>query len=227
MKSSNKNNSSNKYDPFREVLNKLNLGDNTVEIVIAVMLAVATVATAWSGYQASRWGGVQSTKYSQAGALRVESVRASNEAGQLTQIDIGLFTNWINAFAEDNNELVDFYESRFRDEFNPAFNAWLLTNPETNPDSPKSPFNMPEYRVTKAVEADKLEQEAASTFNDGKEANQQSDDYILNTVFLASVLFLSGIASKINWRPARISLVMLGILMLAVGLINVIRYPVT
>lgn len=46
------------------------------EVVATVILALVTLATAWSGYQSARWGGEQSTKYSQAGALRTESTRA-------------------------------------------------------------------------------------------------------------------------------------------------------
>jgi hypothetical protein len=53
--------------------------------------------------------------------LRTESTRASTQAGQLQQIDVGLFTNWINAYAADNQRLVEFYQQRFREEFKPAF----------------------------------------------------------------------------------------------------------
>jgi hypothetical protein len=34
------------------------------EIISAFILGLVTVATAWSGYQSARWGGVQSTLYS-------------------------------------------------------------------------------------------------------------------------------------------------------------------
>ena len=61
------------------------------EVLATIVLAFATLATAWSGYQAARWGGVQSTSYSQAGALRTESTRASTQAGQLAQIDIASY----------------------------------------------------------------------------------------------------------------------------------------
>lgn len=200
--------------------------EHLAEIVITVILALATVATAWSGYQAARWGGVQSTKYSEAGALRVESTRASSAAGQLVQIDIGLFTNWVNAFANDNQRLADFYEQRFRPEFKPAFEAWVATDPRNNPDAPSSPFAMPEYQVSQADEAVRLEEEAAITFDEGKVANQTSDDYILNTVILASVLFLSGIASRFEWLPVRIIIIIFGLIMLMFGLFNVATYPI-
>ncbi len=34
--------------------------DRALEVIVAIMLGVVAVATAWSGYQAARWGGEQS-----------------------------------------------------------------------------------------------------------------------------------------------------------------------
>lgn len=196
------------------------------ELIATIVLAFATLATAWSGYQSARWGGEQSAKYSQAGALRTESTRASTQAGQLTQIDIGLFANWINAFAADDQELADFYEERFRPEFKPAFEAWLATRPRLNPDAPPSPFSMPEYIVSAAQEAERLEQEASKTYNEGSVANEISDKYILNTVILASVLFLAGLQSRMKSVPARMFIVILSLLILVFGLVNIVTYPI-
>lgn len=196
------------------------------EFIATIILAMATLATAWSGYQSARWGGEQSSLYSRAGALRTESTRASTKAGQLMQIDIGLFTNWVNAFAEDQQELADFYVNRFRPEFKVAFEAWLATDPRNNPDAPKSPFSMPEYSVSFAEEADRLEEEASTTFEQGSVANQNSDNYILNTVILASVLFLAGLQSRIKSVPARMFIVFLSLIILAFGLVNIARYPI-
>jgi hypothetical protein len=196
------------------------------EIIATVILALATLATAWSGYQSARWGGVQATNFSQAGALRTESTRASTQAGQLMQIDIGLFTNWINAYASEDQRLVDFYQDRFREEFKVAFDAWLATDPANNPDAPKSPFTMPEYSLELSQEAERLEKEASKTFEDGSAANQTSDDYILNTVIMASVLFLAGVQSRIKSVPLRMVIVILGLIILAFGLVNIVRYPI-
>ena len=41
-----------------------------LEVVSAIMLGAVAVATAWSGYQGARWGGVQTIKYSEATAKR-------------------------------------------------------------------------------------------------------------------------------------------------------------
>jgi len=54
-----------------------------VEIVAAVLLALATVATAWSGYQASRWNGEQTKAFSRANAARVNSTKSAGLAAEL------------------------------------------------------------------------------------------------------------------------------------------------
>jgi len=212
--------------PFIDLPSRWDRWEPMAEVIATVILAFATLATAWSGYQSARWGGAQSLKYSQAGALRTESTRASTKAGQIVQIDIGLFTNWINAFAVDNQELAGFYENRFRPEFDVAFETWLATDPRNNPDAPKSPFSMPEYTVSLSQEADRLEQEASKTFDEGSEANEISDNYILNTVVLASVLFLAGMQSRIKSVPARMLIVILGLFILTYGLVNIATYPI-
>jgi len=212
--------------PFIDLPSRWDRWEPLAEMIATIILAFATLATAWSGYQSARWGGEQSIKYSQAGALRTESTRASTKAGQIMQIDIGLFTNWVNAFAVDNQILAEFYEDRFRPEFTLAFEAWLATDPKNNPDAPSSPFSMPEYSVSFAEEADQLEQEASKTFEEGSVANEISDNYILNTVILASVLFLAGMQSRIKSVPARMLIVILGLAILTFGLVNIASYPI-
>ena len=207
-------------------LGRADLLDRWTEILSAIMLGLVAMATAWSGYQSARWGGVQSTKYSEAGALRVESTRASALAGQQTQIDVGLYSNWINAYAEENLPLEEFYRERFRAEFLPAFNAWIATEPAVNPEAPSSPFDMPEYQLAATQQAEDLEQQASATFDEGKAANQLSDDYILNAVILASVLFLAGIAPRFDWLPVRVVIIVVAFLLLALGAYNLVTYPI-
>jgi hypothetical protein len=196
------------------------------EMVLAVIMGAVALATAWSGYQSARWGGLQSISFSQAGALRTESMRASTSAGQQVQLDIGMFTRWVEAWAAKDEELASFYRARFRDEFAPAFEAWLALDPGNNADAPDSPFGMPEYRLSLAEEAARLEREAEATFAEGRVANAQSDEYILNAVILASVLFLAGIATRFDWLPVRIAIIIAAVVLLTIGLYNLATYPV-
>src|SRR4029077_6105586 len=115
------------------------------EVITAGMLAVVAVATAWSVYQATRGGGVQSADYAQAAALRVDSTRNATLTGQLRLYDLILTNNWINAHFSGDTDLEKTYEGRLRPEFLPVFEAWLALDPFHNPDAPAGPLFMPEY----------------------------------------------------------------------------------
>ena len=197
-----------------------------LEVIAAIMLGVVAVATAWSGYQGARWGGVQTIKYSQATAKRVESTRAGTLAGQDRLFDVSLFNEWLDATYNDETGLAGAYEKRFRPEFRPAFEAWLATDPFDNPNAPPGPLYMPEYRDSLNEQADQLEAEAAAVFEEGKTAYQQSTAYLLNTVFLATVLLFITISQRFEWTPIKIVVLSIAGLMLLLGLYRLITFPV-
>jgi hypothetical protein len=196
------------------------------EILSAVLLAAVAIGTAWSGFQSAQWGGIQSIQFSKASSLRVESTRASTLAGQLITIDVILFEGWVDAFVAEDQRLLDFYEGRFRDEFNPAFEAWIATDPQNNRDAPSQPFLMEEYQVASKQEAIKLEEQASALFAEGERANQTSDDYAFSTVLLATVLFFAGIATRFDWQPIRWVLLVIGIGLLIFGVYNLLTLPI-
>jgi hypothetical protein len=200
--------------------------DRWFQVVTAIMLGVVAVATAWSGYQATRWAGEQSTKYAQASALRVESTRDSTLAGQYKLYDVIIVNNWINAYTQGNIKLANIYQRRFRSEFRPAFDAWLATNPFNNPNAPPGPLFMPQYKLSLDAQANQLDAQAAKTFDEGQTAKEQGDAYVLNTVFLATVLFLTAIAENFTWNRIRAVILAVGLIMLLFGVYHLVIYPI-
>src|SRR5262245_7175302 len=163
--------------------------DHRVELFATILLAVAAVATAWSTYQSTRWRGEQAVNTSKATAARIQSSQASTRAGQLTQVDIATYIQWVNAEVAGDRELARFYRERFRPEFRPAFDAWLATRPRTNPNAPLTPFAMPQYRVAESVKSEQLNAEAGVRSDAAGAANQRADNYILAVVLFAASLF--------------------------------------
>jgi hypothetical protein len=200
--------------------------ERLLELVATVILALATLGTAWSGYQATRWNGVQASDYVTASGSRVEATKAMTTAGQDRLFDSQVFSQWLNALHAGDQVLATLYEHRFREEFRPAFEAWLATHPFTNADAPPGPLYMPEYVSEAARRSAELEDQAAAMFEVGQQANETSDQYVLNTVFLASALFLAGIAGRFEWRAARIAILVTSAIALGVGLVNIVRLPV-
>jgi hypothetical protein len=199
---------------------------HALEIIAALLLSVATIASAWSAYQATRWSGVQAIAFSQAAAARTESVRESDTASTLTAIDVGLFVQYVAAVSQRNTQLADFFEARFRPDFRRAFDAWLATKPLTTPGAPSSPFQMKEYVLPQAVEAARLQNVAEERTKVAAAANQRSDNYILTTVLFASVLFFAGVGTKFQSLGIRTITLLIGILVFVIGLGIVATFPV-
>jgi hypothetical protein len=198
--------------------------DRRVELIAAIMLSIATVVTAWSAYQATRWSGDQSESYTEASATRTESVRSSTLANRQVLIDVDTFLNWMDAEQSGDHGLADDIHGRMREEFLPAFDAWLQTAPAgAIPDG--TPFELSEYRLAAEEKAKLLEAKAAKLFADGNESNQTSDDFVLAAVLLASVLFFAGLAGTFDSLRAQVFLLILGTVMLVVGTIIVLTLP--
>jgi hypothetical protein len=172
-----------------------------VEVLATILLAVAAVATAFSTYRSTWWRGEQAQDASRATAGHIASAQASTRAGQLTEVDVVTFGQWVDAYASGDTELADFYHQRFRDEFRPAFDAWITTTPRTNPDAPHTPFEMPQYQLAEAEKAQRLDAAAVASSRAAAKAIERSDDYMLAVVLFATSLFFAGISSK--FRSAR------------------------
>ncbi len=197
-----------------------------VEVLATIVLAVAVIATAWSTYQSTQWRGQQAADNSKASAARIQSSQAATRAGQLTQVDIATFTQWVNATVAGNTELATFYRQRFRPEFSPAFDAWLATDPLTNPSAPGTPFALPQYRVAEAAEAARLETLANARADAASVANERSDKYMLAVVLFATALFFAGMSTKLRALRQQEVLLALGVVILLGAAVFIATFPV-
>jgi hypothetical protein len=197
------------------------------EIVATVLLALTALATAWSSYQASLWDGIQSSNYTQASAARTEASQNHTEANQFRLGDLSVFENFVDATLDGDTELADFYRQRFRDEFEPAYEAWIALDPFTNPVAPPSPLAMPAYRLADDQEAKDLNARAEAKFKEGEDANNYSDTYTAATLFFAAALFFAAISERFSYVRARASLLGMAVLGLIGGTILMATQPVT
>ena len=193
----------------------------------AVLLALATVATAWSGYQASRWNGEQAKAFSKANSNRIESTRASNLATSQTQIDVATFVQWVDAYAKKETRLADFYFKRFRAEFKPAVDAWIATKPLKNATAPLTPFAMPQYKLAAQEQADRLERQADAWAAKARANVGRSTNYVLCVVLFAAALFFAGMSAKLPDRRIRVVLLSFGIAVFLGTIVWLATFPVS
>ena len=200
---------------------KVPRNERILEFLAVLLLSFATLATAWSGYQAALFSGKQSQRYAQASTLRIHSQNQSTIAGQFRLEDLLLFNRWLDARETGNQRLESIYQRRFRARFRPAFNAWIAEHPFTNPHARPSPLYEPQYHPAQLDQAVALDRAANTRYEEGTAAKETDDKYILSTVFFAAVLFFSGISLRLDWRPLRIAILVFGTTMLIGGLIFV------
>jgi hypothetical protein len=186
--------------------------DAHLDLIATILLALATVATAWSGYQASRWNAEQAKAAGRTTGIRILAARAQSLAQAQTQVDVATFSSWADAYARHETALADFYFKRFRPEFKPAVVAWVATKPLKNPRAPLTPFAMPEYKLKAQTEADQLDADSTRSAATVQQYIQRSTNYVFAAVLFAMTLFFAGMSTKLPTLGLRRVLLALGVI---------------
>jgi hypothetical protein len=196
------------------------------EIVATLLLSLAAIATAWSSYQATRWNGDQAKAATRTNAIRIQAARAQSLAEAQTEVDVATFIQWVDAHAQQNAGLANFYRTRFRDEFKPAFAAWIATMPFESRDAPLSPFEMRQYRLAATAEAQRLDRAAEVSAERVARSIQRGSNYVLGVVLFAVSLFFAGISTRITAPGQRKALLGLGCLLFVATVVWIATFPV-
>jgi hypothetical protein len=198
-----------------------------LEVVATLLLAVAAVATAWASYQATRWNGEQARAASRTNALRIEAARSAGLAQSQIEVDVATFIQWVDAEVSDDAELQQFYVARFRPEFKPAFDAWVATDPFTNPDAPPTPFAMEEYNPAARAKAEQLDRESEVSAAVVGRNIQRSGNYVLCVVLFSVALFFAGMSTKLQRPGLRTITLVVGCLVFLGAAVWMATFPVS
>jgi hypothetical protein len=139
--------------------------------------------------------------------------------------DASMFNAWLQARAANNPQLQAVFARRFSPEYRSAFEAWLRTDPFTNPNAPPGPAYMPQYRNPQLEQGKRLNDQAAATFEEGTAARETADRYVRVTVLFALVLFLIAVGQRFRFRPVRMGVNAVAVGLLAYGLYTAITLP--
>jgi hypothetical protein len=181
------------------------------EPVALLLLSLATVGTAWCSFQAAAWGGVSQRFMNMSAVSGRTAVADELQSYQIALLDVLLFSQHINARASSNETLARFYADRFRGEAKVAFEAWMLTQPFENTNSPPHPFVTNLYQPRLLQDARLAEAEGQRQWQQAGEAGRSSRSYVLITVLLASALFCGGTAAKFDALWIRRAVLALGL----------------
>ena len=199
--------------------------DRLLTIAEAVLLSVVALLAAWSGFAATKWATESRLDLAAGSSARGAATRAQLSALELRNFDSSTFTSWFAAYAVGNEEAMALARHRFRPAFAVAFDAWRATKPETNPDAPRGPTYMPQYKRPELTRAQRLDDEADALHDAGVKAAEHSNSYVRTTVILATVLFLVGISTQFPLRGARYALIGVAAVLLVFSLVLLSQLP--
>mgnify|MGYP001807523853 CR=1 FL=1 len=178
------------------------------EVIIAILLGIVSIGTAYASFQSSLYGGVQAQAYTNGTNLATEAESQYLEGNQqyvqdsqlwqtLTELrlDIANPDPAISAAAQIKYDTV--YFQSVSDDFDGAIQRADAEN-EANPDFYVDPSDDEDYQAALFGTYADTHEQAQAKIAEGDQANTYGDRDTLATVIMAVSLFLLGIAAVVT-----------------------------
>ena len=177
--------------------------ERLIEIVAVLLLGIATVGTAWCGYQSSQWNGAQSDLARASSDERVEASRLFGLATQRISYDASVVAQYAQAVQTGNDNLAQFYKRTLvRPAFVPLLDQWQAQVSAGS--TPTSLFEDPAYLDAQFADYQAAVQRAEAATAASQQASETADQYVITTILLAVALFFAGVTSSFRYKPARV-----------------------
>jgi len=190
----------------------------------ALLIAIASLALAWAGFQGSEWSRVRLDGSDQVEALREESAQLQAAADRLEQQDTVLYVQWLSAVEAADQATAE----RLFELFRPELQNYVQAAPADEDGVPLvAPFDDPDY------EAGAIRAGAEQVAADQKEAEQERTAASQNVaryggmgVLFAVGLVVTGIATRFG-DPDRRRLRFLALGLIGIGLVYMLWAPLS
>ncbi len=199
--------------------------DRLLEIIAVLLLAITTLGTAWCGYQASQWSGVQNDYQRQESDHLLAANREYGVAVQTFSYDSTMIAMYAQAVQAGDAGLAQFYRNTMvRKDFLPILDQW-----EATVRAGGTPTPLLEDRSYLDAQSVKYRDEQAladAAHAQAQVAGNNAQAYVLNTIVLAVALFFAGVTSSFRYKPARVLLIVLALGTLAFAASRVADLPI-
>jgi ABC-type Fe3+-siderophore transport system permease subunit len=196
-----------------------------IEIITVLLLALATVGSAWSAFQVSGWNGVETDEARVSGAYRIDASREYALATQTIAYDAAAVSQYAQAISSDDERLQQFIrETIIRPDFLPIIDAW--TGQIEAGEQPTNLIQNEDYLDELLAPSRDHDANALAASVRSEEAGDNADDYIRLTIFFASALFFAGVTASFRTRLPKLVLLMAAGVILAVAGVLLARYPI-
>jgi len=201
-----------------------------IELVVVILLGIASVATAYASFQSSLWDSVMTSSYTRAQQTKTEAESTYLEANQQYAQDAQTYSQLVilgvDALSADP-VLVESAETKITalsmtsvDEVLEAALAWSNATGDY-------PLNSDDYLESRFGDYRVLQDQAAEYITRGDQANGHGDRLTLYTVLLAVALFLLGIAAVVASPTIKRGLIVIGGTVTAVAIVLTALVPFT
>src|SRR5207248_4058947 len=174
-----------------------------VEPIVALLMALTTVGTAWCSYQSAAWTRQSNRLMNEFNALERRAGVLGVQGMQQATIHTAMFMEVLAAKQAGNEQLANFYVERFPPDVRKAYDAWLAQRPFENPNADPHPFVPRLYEPRGTREAADATAKAAISQQEARTAGSVSGQYLANTVLFATVLFFASASGKFEQRRVR------------------------
>ena len=175
-----------------------------VEPVTALLMALATLSTAWCSYQSAAFTRRANRLMNDYNALERRAGVLTLQGMQSATIHTAMFMQMLAAQQAGNEKLAGFYVERFPPDVRKAYDAWIAEKPFENPQADAHPFVPHLYELRGAREAAEATATAESSLKLSRAAGDVSGQYLANTVLFAAVLFFANASGKFEQRRVRV-----------------------
>ena len=213
---------------------KKTISEEKLEFIIAILLGITAILTAWAGWIGSLHGGNQATNYTKSNNLSAMGNSMYNEASQNYMQDMLLWNQIsdylfdveiarVNGRSAESDLIQEKIDTLINDNCTEEFAAavdWALSS-----DVEVSPFDKEGYVDHYYAEANQTLDEADALLEQGKTDNANGDAYGLVTVIYSLALFLLGIVGIFKKIPNRVVITVFAVVIIIIATIYMVTIP--
>jgi hypothetical protein len=198
---------------------------NWIEPVVAILMALTTLCTAWCSYESAAWTRRSNRLMNEYNALERRAALLEVQGSQALIIHASMFMQLLAAQHAGNEQLANFYAERFPPDVKKAYDAWLAQKPFENRAADAHPFVPNLYQVRGTAEAAGARADSARRITEAREAGNRSGQYLANTVLFATVLFFAGTAGKFEQPRVRLFAAAFGVAVFVFAVVRMLLMP--
>jgi len=193
----------------------------------AVLMAVATLGSAWCSYQSAQWSDRSDGHGAEAARQQRRATALHLEGNQLKSVHLEIFMELMDAQFAGNEKLAAFYTDRLGDEIRTAYDGWLAQNPFENRQADPHPFVPHLYTLPFYDEAQQALDEEAHHIREANASGTWAARYLSHTVLLAAVLLFAGTAGNFDRRIVRHATLFFAIATFLYSVARVLPLPIS